>query len=210
MAMLWRPETPSQEKYAPDGCWRAFRRRWARPAIIQARQQPRTPKAIMLVRKGLDADRQNRRPRGHPKNVYNGDFDVHIFQRPSGNSAAAALRRLERYRPDILDRVLAGEISAHAGMVEAGFRKPPPRPGSPVDSRCLAGGTKTAGDQPALPGPSCRWLTDGVAHPCRRAHDAQRISHNGKQGGRTHSQPVVTPGLPHPGRQEDRQGRKSK
>jgi hypothetical protein len=33
------------------------------------------------------------------------------------------LRRLERYRPDILDRVLAGETSAHAGMVEAGFRK---------------------------------------------------------------------------------------
>jgi hypothetical protein len=34
MAMLWRPETPSQEKYAPDGHWRAFQRRWARPAIV--------------------------------------------------------------------------------------------------------------------------------------------------------------------------------
>jgi hypothetical protein len=55
--------------------------------------------------------------------VYNGDCDVHIFQRPSGNSAAAALRRLERHRPDLLDRVLAGEVSAHAAMVEAGFRK---------------------------------------------------------------------------------------
>jgi hypothetical protein len=53
---------------------------------------------------------------------------IHIFQRPSGNSAAAALRRLERYRPDILNRVLAGEMSAHAGMIEAGFRKRPPRP----------------------------------------------------------------------------------
>ena len=128
MAMLWRPETPSQEKYAPDDCWRAFQRRWARPAIIHARQLPRTPKAIMLVRKGLDADRQNRRPRGRPKNVYNGSDDVHIFQRPSGNSSAAALRRLERYRPDILDRVLAREISAHAGVVEAAFRKRRPRP----------------------------------------------------------------------------------
>jgi hypothetical protein len=34
------------------------------------------------------------------------------------------LRRLERHRPDILDRVLAGELSVHAGMIEAGFRKP--------------------------------------------------------------------------------------
>jgi hypothetical protein len=34
MAMLWRPETPSQEKRAPDAAWRTFQRRWARPAII--------------------------------------------------------------------------------------------------------------------------------------------------------------------------------
>jgi hypothetical protein len=34
MAMLWRPETPSQEKYAPDARWRGFQRLWARPAII--------------------------------------------------------------------------------------------------------------------------------------------------------------------------------
>jgi hypothetical protein len=33
-------------------------------------------------------------------------------KRPSGNSAAAALRRLERCRPDLLDRVLAGGLSA--------------------------------------------------------------------------------------------------
>ena len=36
-AMLWRPDTPSQEKYAPGPEWRAFQRRWARPAIIHAR-----------------------------------------------------------------------------------------------------------------------------------------------------------------------------
>lgn len=36
MAMLWRPETPSQEKWKPDGAWRAFQRRWVRPAIIHA------------------------------------------------------------------------------------------------------------------------------------------------------------------------------
>jgi hypothetical protein len=123
MAMLWRPETPSQQKWAPEESWRRFQRLWCRPAIIHARQQPRTPKAVMLVRKTLDADRQRRRPPGRPKIVYNSEGNVHGFERPSGNSAAAALRRLERHRPDLIDRVLAGEIFAHAGMIEAGFRK---------------------------------------------------------------------------------------
>jgi hypothetical protein len=39
MAMLWRPETPSQEKWRPDEGWRGFQRRWARPAIIHATVQ---------------------------------------------------------------------------------------------------------------------------------------------------------------------------
>lgn len=34
MAMLWRPETPSAMSRAPGPEWRAFQRRWARPAII--------------------------------------------------------------------------------------------------------------------------------------------------------------------------------
>ena len=37
MAMLWKPETPSQAKYTPAPAWRAFQRRWARPAIIHAK-----------------------------------------------------------------------------------------------------------------------------------------------------------------------------
>jgi hypothetical protein len=84
MAMLWRPETPSQMKYTPDDRWRTFQRRWARPAIIHARQTPRTPKTIMLIRKLLDADRANRRPPHRPtKSVYNGNGNVHASQRPS-------------------------------------------------------------------------------------------------------------------------------
>jgi hypothetical protein len=39
MAMLWRPETASQEKYRPDDNWRGFQRRWARPAIIHSQMQ---------------------------------------------------------------------------------------------------------------------------------------------------------------------------
>lgn len=40
-AMLWRPETPSQEKHRPGDEWRAFQRRWARPAIIHAKNSDR-------------------------------------------------------------------------------------------------------------------------------------------------------------------------
>ena len=36
MAMLWRPELPSQMKHQRGPDWRAFQRRWARPAIIHA------------------------------------------------------------------------------------------------------------------------------------------------------------------------------
>ena len=42
--------------------------------------------------------------------------------RPSGNSEEAALRRLSKDRPDLHARVIAGEMSAHAAMIEAGFR----------------------------------------------------------------------------------------
>ncbi|MGH7178458.1 MAG: LAGLIDADG family homing endonuclease, partial [Tepidisphaeraceae bacterium] len=34
MAMLWRPETASAQRWAPALDWRAFQRRWARPALI--------------------------------------------------------------------------------------------------------------------------------------------------------------------------------
>ena len=36
MAMLWRPETPSQMRHAPGPEWRHLQRQWARPAIIHA------------------------------------------------------------------------------------------------------------------------------------------------------------------------------
>jgi hypothetical protein len=34
MAMLWRPETPSAQKWARGADWRTFQRRWVRPALI--------------------------------------------------------------------------------------------------------------------------------------------------------------------------------
>ena len=65
---------------------------------------------------GLDAfDRASQRPARRPAKSEN----VHSSGRPSGNSAAAFLRRLRAARPDLHARVLAGEISAYAGMIEA-------------------------------------------------------------------------------------------
>lgn len=43
-------------------------------------------------------------------------------ERPTGTSAAQALRRLRKDRPDLHERVLAGELSPHGAMVTAGFR----------------------------------------------------------------------------------------
>jgi hypothetical protein len=131
-AMLWRPETPSQMKWAPEDSWRAFQRRWARPAIIHARETVpyghslaarARVRAARAAQRDDAADLLNLRPRGRPENVYNEKSDVHISERPSGNSRAAFLRRLRKHRPDIHARVLIGELSPHAGMIEAGFRK---------------------------------------------------------------------------------------
>lgn len=51
--------------------------------------------------------------------------NIHIDQpkRPSGTSRDAALRRLRSQRPDLHKKVLDGDCSAHAAMLEAGFRK---------------------------------------------------------------------------------------
>lgn len=38
-AMLWEPETPAAEKHRPKPEWRAFQRRWLRPAFIHHQAQ---------------------------------------------------------------------------------------------------------------------------------------------------------------------------
>ena len=71
-------------------------------------------------------DRANQRAVGRPENVYTNEKSINDFERPSGTSSEYALRRLRKDRPDIHARVLAGELTPHGGMVEAGFRKPAP------------------------------------------------------------------------------------
>lgn len=69
----------------------------------------------------LDAlDLALQRPAGHPPAILYNIQD----KAPSGTSEQAGLRRLRRDRPDLHERVLAGEMSVHAAMLEAGFRKP--------------------------------------------------------------------------------------
>ena len=43
---------------------------------------------------------------------------------PTGTSKARALRKLRKDAPAIHKKVLEGDISPHAGMIKAGFRKP--------------------------------------------------------------------------------------
>jgi hypothetical protein len=40
-----------------------------------------------------------------------------------GRGSTYALKRLKRDRPDLFQRVVAGELSAHAAAIEAGFRR---------------------------------------------------------------------------------------
>ena len=66
----------------------------------------------------LDAiDKATKRPAHIHADVDN------INVRPTGTSKAQALRRLRKDAPGVHARVIAGEISANAGMIEAGFRK---------------------------------------------------------------------------------------
>lgn len=53
------------------------------------------------------------------------DDNVNLDRVAKGNARQYALRRLRKSAPEVHARVLAGEISAHAGMVEAGFRARP-------------------------------------------------------------------------------------
>lgn len=61
------------------------------------------------------------------KNAANGRTTVDNIHscsesRPTGTSQAAALRRLRKSAPKLHEKVIAGEMSANAAMVKAGFR----------------------------------------------------------------------------------------
>lgn len=83
--------------------------------------------SVALVRRIIDPDpeavdlfdRATQRPPGHPAKLDN----IQESEAPSGTSRQASLRRLRKDRPDLHAEVLAGRLSAHAAMVQAGFHR---------------------------------------------------------------------------------------
>lgn len=85
---------------------------------------PEVIDAIIAERKTIaqrDAEDQRRqRTPGRPSKT---DNNVNNSTgRPEGNTAEQGLRRLRKDRPDLHQRVLAGELTVHGAMVLAGFR----------------------------------------------------------------------------------------
>ena len=75
-------------------------------------------------------DKEMQRQRGNPTgaNQHNGGNLDNIKESaptsgwPDGTSRDSALRRLRKDAPELLERVVAGELSPHAAMVKAGLR----------------------------------------------------------------------------------------
>jgi hypothetical protein len=80
-------------------------------AFDKARQRP---PSLHIDREGGDGD---------------GDGDavdnIHGTERPTGTSVEATIRRLRKHHPELHARWLAGELSANAAAIEAGFRRGP-------------------------------------------------------------------------------------
>lgn len=54
-----------------------------------------------------------------------GQVDIINLSDGGGTSPTYVLRRLKRDYPDLAEKVVAGELSANAAAIKAGFRKPP-------------------------------------------------------------------------------------
>jgi len=78
------------------------------------------------------------KPTGRPPKDEDKTFDnvQDLSEAPTGNTRAAGLRRLRKDRPDLHERVVAGELKVNAAMVEAGFR--PKTITVPLDTEAVA------------------------------------------------------------------------
>ena len=84
----------------------------------------------------IDAATPDLLPVGRPKENVRDENDVTNIS-PRSDTVPYAIARLRKDRPDIHARVLAGELSPHAGMVEAGFRKRAVRKATTPHERAL-------------------------------------------------------------------------
>jgi hypothetical protein len=64
-------------------------------------------------------DQATERPTGRPKAIVN---NIDNTERPRGTSVGRALRDLRNKEPELHQRVIAGDLSPHAAMIEAGLR----------------------------------------------------------------------------------------
>ena len=58
-----------------------------------------------------------------PNGIHDAVDIVNSTGRPDGNGRDGALRRLRKSRPDLHSKVLKKELTPHAAMIEAGFRR---------------------------------------------------------------------------------------
>jgi hypothetical protein len=108
---------------------------------IQAETRPITLGALKAKRAhdAHEANQSNERvPPAHrplKSNYINENNVITSYDDNQGNSRTYAMRRLAKDRPDLHAQCLAGELTANAAMVQAGFRKrPPSRKRTPLDA----------------------------------------------------------------------------
>jgi hypothetical protein len=118
-----------------------------KPELVEGLLQKSEDQEVLAMwHKAMSADdardvvkqsQDTQRPAHRPKTEESRDTknnDVTTYSRKGGNTAENAERRLRKDRPDLHARVLAGEMSWNAAMIEAGFRKKPVRKNlSPLD-----------------------------------------------------------------------------
>lgn len=136
-----------RELEATWGKWESLQHTYAqivRGEITEADAQREIEERVRRVREADAKDQQSKKSPGgdhrsaeyrervakhrEPTDLFDTQNNVDIknldvnSDRPTGNSETYALRKLRKDRPDIHARVLNGELSAHAGMIEAKFR----------------------------------------------------------------------------------------
>lgn len=84
----------------------------------------------------VDAKAPDLKEAHRPKKADTQKIDVRVSK--YGNDRSYAHARLRRDRPDLHARVLSGELSPHAAMIEAGFRKKRPSQKKSRVDRALA------------------------------------------------------------------------
>lgn len=91
--------------------------------------------------------------------------NIQLASHPSGTSREAGLRRLRKDRPDLHAEVLAGRLSTHAAMVQAGFRRKAVT--VPVDKPENAARALMRSFSPEARAEIARLITAGTSHTDR-------------------------------------------